>query len=526
MEPPIRKYILSIDTGTTNIRAIIFDQNLTIIARAVEEIPLIKPRPGWVEQDPHVVWEQCQRVIKHVLHLATLSARDVACIGIANQRGTFVTWDRRTGKPFHNFITWQDVRAAQICELRNSSMAIKGIQGVSSLAHFFTRKPRFLAASVLGINTIHVPPRLAWVLDNVPEVKQARESNDLMFGTIDTWLVHNLTSGRVHATDYSNISSTGLYDPYILGHNAVLMGIMNLPKEILPSIMDTAGSFGECSPELFGHPIPITAVCADQQAALFGECCFQRGDVKITLGTGCFVDIMTGSRPMASTHGMYPLVTWKIKDEISFALEGSSSAVGTVIDWGTGLDLYDDVSKSSDIASSVPNSCGLVFVPAFSGLSSPHNDPTARGLLIGMTSNVKKPHVVRAILESFGYRCKELIDTIRNDSQTEIRSIKADGGVSRNDFVMQFISDMVEMPIDRAEDPDMTALGACMLAGLGAGIFKDKEELSRLRKSNRIFEPSMPMSKRDRLFRKWEKALALSMHWADDDDDEIHEENA
>jgi len=514
--------ILSLDTGTTNIRAMIFNKKLEVISRSIEEIPLIQEKPGWVEQDPLVLWEKCVSVIKSAIVSANIPPTAIKCMGIANQRSSFVTWNKHTGKPYHRFITWQDVRAGSICDSYNNGFIFKGIHGASTLAHFFTRKPRFLAASVIGVSTIQVPPRLLWVLENVEGAKEACKSGDLIFGTTDTWLVWNLTGRKVHATDYSNFSSTGLFDPYIFSINRVVVNIMKIPINIFPEIYDTAGSFGECEENIFGHAIPITAVCGDQQAALFGQCCFDQGNIKITLGTGCFVDILTGSKPQASAHGMYPLVAWKIGDKCCFALEGSSSTCGTVVDWAKSIGLYHDVKELSDLACTVKDTAGMVFVPAFSGLSSPHNDPSARGMLIGMTSHATKAHIMRSILESFGYRCKELIDTIRKDSLTEkLNFVCVDGGVSRNDFVVQFISDMADVPINRSSHPDMTAVGACMLSGMGKGIWKNYEELKQLRKTDRTFQPNMQDERRDRLFSRWGKAVNLSMHWADDD--EIHE---
>eukprot|EP01133_Synstelium_polycarpum_P012962 gene12962-15232_t len=456
---------------------------------STQNIPLITDpnKPGYIEQCPIQMWESCKFVVREAI--ATSPAKDapsrIKCAGISNQRSTFLTWRRDTGEPIHNLITWQDTRSADLCRTANNSLAIKGIHGATRFVHLFTGKPRYLQASHLDFSTAHSSTRLAWILENHEEAKRAARDQQMLFGTIDTWLLWNLTGGRTHATDYSNISTTGLYDPFEMAYNKVVFYLFNIPYHIMPKIMDTSDDYGTCLPELFGAPIPITAMCGDQQSAMFGECCFSEGDTKVTIGTGCFVDINTGRQARASKYGMYPLIGWKIKEDITFVMEGKGLAAGTVVDWARSFGMFERVQDTAAMASSVSHSQGVVFVPSFTGLAPPQNDPKARGLIIGMTPSTKREHVVRALLESFGYRCKEIIDSIIADNYSPIKRIVADGGVCLNDFVMQFTSDVCGFPIDRAAHPEMTAAGVCMLAGLKVGIWKSKEDLVQLRKNQK-----------------------------------------
>ncbi|EFA76196.1 hypothetical protein PPL_10413 [Heterostelium album PN500] len=455
--------ILAIDVGTTNIRAIIFDPLLNIVSKSTQNIPLIidQNRPGYIEQDPILMWEMCKVVVKDAISLSPAASHPerIRCLGITNQRSTFLTWRRDTGKPIHNLITWQDTRSAEICKNTNNSFAVKGIHGATRFAHLFTGKPRFLQASYLDVTTAHTSSRLAWILENHAEAKKAAKEEQMMFGTIDTWLLWNLTGGKTHATDYSNFSTTGLYDPFEMTYNKVVFYLFNIPYHIMPKICDTSYHYGETLQELFGVAIPITSLCGDQQSAMFGECCFKEGDTKLTIGTGCFVNINTGSQARASRYGMYPLIGWKIGSEITYVMEGKGMAAGTVVDWAQSFGMFESPVDTSDMAASVPHSQGVVFVPALTGLAPPQNDPKARGLIIGLTPSTRKEHVVRALLESFGYRCKELIDSIISDNYCRIKKVVADGGVCQNDFVMQFTSDICNINIDRAAHPEMTAAG-------------------------------------------------------------------
>ncbi|GAM25515.1 hypothetical protein SAMD00019534_086900, partial [Acytostelium subglobosum LB1] len=515
------QYILAIDVGTTNIRAMIFDQELNIVSKSSQNIPLIidENRPGYIEQDPMLMWEKCQVVVKDAIAASPVAADParIRCLGITNQRSSFLNWRRDTGKPIHNLITWQDTRSAEICKNMNSSLAVKGIHGATKVVHMFTGKPRFLQASHLDVSTAHSSSRLAWILQNHAEAKQAVKDEQMMFGTIDSWLLWNLTGGKVHATDYSNFSTTGLYDPFEMCYNKVVFYLFSIPYHIMPKIHDTSYHYGDTLPGLFGASIPITSLCGDQQSAMFGECCFNEGDTKLTIGTGCFVNINTGAHAKASRYGMYPLIGWKIGKEISYMMEGKGMAAGTVVDWAQSFGMFENPAETSAMATSVPHTQGVVFVPAFTGLAPPQNDPRARGLIIGMTPSTKREHVVRALLESFGYRCKELIDSIRSDNYCQIQSVVADGGVCQNDFVCQFISDMCATPIDRAGHPEMTAAGVCMLAGLNVGVWKTKEELVKLRLSSKMFSPSMNRDNRKKLFKRWQRALRRSMCWASED---------
>ncbi|KYR01310.1 hypothetical protein DLAC_02030 [Tieghemostelium lacteum] len=514
-------YIIAIDVGTTNIRSIIFDSALNIVSKSTQQIPLItnENKPGYIEQDPIQLWEACKIVVKESIANSPASGDKITLIksiGITNQRSTFLTWRRDNGKPLHNLITWQDSRSSEICKNANNSVALKGIHGATKFAHLFTGKPRFLAASNIEFSTAHSSTRLAWVLENLPEAKQAAKEGQMLFGTIDTWLLWNLTGGKQHATDYSNISATGLYDPFEMVYNSVVFYLFNIPYNIMPKVYDTSYHYGNTIEELFGIEIPINALAGDQQSAMFGECCFQEGDTKFTIGTGCFVDINTGSQARASSFGMYPIIGWKIGSEINYLMEGKGMAAGTVVDWAQSFGMFNDPWETSEMANSVPHSQGVVFVPALTGLAPPQNDSLARGLIIGLTPSTKREHVVRALLESFGFRCKELVDGIVSDGYTKIKKIVADGGVCQNDFVMQFISDICGFKVDRAAHPEMTAAGVCMLSGLNIGFWKSKDELVQLRQSSKIFECKMSKDQRKLLFKRWQRAVKRCQNWASD----------
>ncbi|KJE90147.1 Gk5 protein [Capsaspora owczarzaki ATCC 30864] len=501
------KYVLSLDVGTTGIRAVVLDQHTKVHGSSyVKTIP-IYPHPGWIEMDPEILWSQCKQVITDAIKASKVPAAQISCLGITTQRNSFTNWNRDTGKPLHNFITWQDLRAAKLCREWNSSFSMKSVTTGAKLAHTFTRASRMKAASSFTFTTVQVSIRLAWIFQNIPEALPMAKAGKLMFGTVDTWLLYKFSAGALHATDYSNMSSTGLFDPFQMGWNDFVINMLSIPRSIFPEIRDTSGTFGSTEASLFGAPIPITAVVADQQSALFGECCFKRGDVKVTIGTGMMMDINTGSKPHASDKGLYPLVAWKIGDEVVFLAEAVASSAGSMIEWGQRFGLYQEPGQTQAMAESVPDSDGVYLVPGFNGLQAPYNDPNARAAFMGLTFGSTKEHCVRALLEAIAYQFKQLFDILKTDVPIRLNSVRMDGGVCRNAFLLQLCSTLTQTPLDIAETLDMTALGSAFLAGLAAGIWTSRDELSALRKSQRVFQPQ-PLSQAVRdTFRFWERTV-------------------
>jgi len=512
------KFVLSLDVGTTGIRAFLYDQKARRRAGSYRLITSIYPQAGWVEQDPQVLWDTCRKVMAKTMRKAKVKPSSIAAIGITTQRSSFLVWNKETGKPLCNFITWQDVRTADICSSWNDSYVFKGLQTLSKVAHGVTRSHRFLMMSLFKMSPLHVTPRLLWVLQNVDGAAKLAQEGKLLFGTVDTWLIWQFTGGQVHATDYSNASSTGLYDPFQIQWNQTLFSVVGVPPLLMPEVRPTSGSFGSTIPSIFGESIPIMAVVGDQQAALFAECCFGVGDCKITMGTGAFVDINTGSNVYVSKRGLMPLIAWKINDNVTYMVEGIMTNIGTVIEWGAReLNLFDKPEESERMAETVENSDGVYLVPAFSGLSVPHQDPTARGTIIGLTTATKKQHIVRAMLESVGYTAREVLDAVKSDipSVKISESIKVDGGVSNNDFVCRWMAEMTQKEIVRDVNPDQTtALGSAFLAGLAAGIWTSTKELEQVRQKQKVWTPSMNKSQVKRYYNEWKRAVDRSLQWS------------
>uniref|UniRef100_A0A8C2E4V6 Glycerol kinase 5 n=1 Tax=Cyprinus carpio TaxID=7962 RepID=A0A8C2E4V6_CYPCA len=483
-------FILSVDVGTTSIRCHVYDKSASIRGSCSAKVSLLYPQPGWVEIDPEDLWKGFVTVVKG-------AKTDIYGGGIYS----FVIVSRNTGKPFHNFITWQDLRAAELVRSWNRSCTMKTVHGVMKMLHFLTRQKRFLAASLVVFTTQHVSLRLVWALNNIP---QAVEDDSCYFGTIDTWLLYKLTKGLVHATDYSNASATAIFDSYQMCWSGFLCSLLSIPLSILPSVQNTSHKFGTCDPSIFGVPIPVMSVMADQQAAMFGECCFDIGDVKITMGTGTFMNINTGNKPHTSIAGLYPLVGWKIGADVVYLAEGNAAGTGAAIKWAQDLELFSDVKETGAIATSVEDSDGVYFVPSFSGLQAPLNDPKACASFMGLKPSTTKRHLVRAILESIAFRNKQLFDIMLRETRIPITKIRADGGVCTNNFIMQLTADLLGRKIERPSHFDMSCLGAAFVAGLGTG-----KELA-------TFESKADWDKDGRyrgVLQSWERALQRSMHW-------------
>ena len=518
-------YILVIDAGTTGIRSIIFDKETAIVSQAYEEIPQLYPEPGWCEQDPVVIWKKCVTVIKQSLEKAGLSSRDVAAIGITNQRSTSLLWDKKTGIPIYNAITWQDTRTAHLCKKKDKAFKMRVFRGVGSAANSLSgvvksiRKTRtgklLMTVSDLSFSPATSLAHIAWILSNVKGAREKTENGDLLAGTVDTWLIWNLTKGKVHATDYSNASATNMFDTFSLKWSTLFLGLFDIPISLLPEVRESSGNFGETDPGLFGTPIPITGTCADQQAALFGETCFNPGDVKCTHGTGTFIDMNVGQEPVTSSHKLVPLIAWCLDNKVTYMLEGYLGATGSAVQWlCDGLQIVGTPSETDGIACSVDDTGGVYVVPAFQGLTSPYWDPLARGIVVGLTRGTRKEHVVRATLEAIAYCCRDIMVSMEEDSGVAIKTIKADGNASSNNFVLQFMADLLDVEIERPVLLESTALGAAFLAGLSVKYWKSQEELKKYRKVDSRFHPVMDHAEREKLYGKWKKAVKRSFDWA------------
>uniref|UniRef100_A0A8C2E6W0 Glycerol kinase 5 n=1 Tax=Cyprinus carpio TaxID=7962 RepID=A0A8C2E6W0_CYPCA len=507
-------FILSVDVGTTSIRCHVYDKSAGIRGSSASllQVSLLYPQPGWVEIEPEDLWKGFLTVVKGAVQDAGLQMCQMESLGISTQRATFMT---NTGKPFHNFITWQDLRAAELARSWNESCTMKTVHGVMKTLHFLTRQKRFLAASLVVFTAQHASLRLVWALKNIP---QAVEDGSCYFGTIDTWLLYKLTKGLVHATDYSNASATAIFDSYQMCWSGFICSLLSIPLSILPRVQNTSHKFGTCDPSIFGVPIPIMSM-ADQQAAMFGECCFDIGDVKITMGTGTFMDINTGNKPHTSVAGLYPLVGWKIGADVVYLAEGNAAGTGAAIKWAQDLELFSDVTETEAIATSVEDSDGVYFVPSFSGLQAPLNDPKACASFMGLKPSTTKRHLVRAILESIAFRNKQLFEVMLRETRIPITKIRADGGVCTNNFIMQLTADLLGRKIERPSHFDMSCLGAAFVAGLGTGYWRNQEELKKLLSTDQHFLPRRSKAGWDKgcpyrgVLQSWERALQRSMHW-------------
>ncbi len=495
------KYILALDQGTTSSRAILFDRRGRPVAQAQKELTQIYPRPGWVEHDPDEIWESQLGVARRAMEVASVGAADVAAVGITNQRETTVVWDRETGRPVHNAIVWQCRRTASLCE------ALRRI-GLGE---------RVRAKTGLVLDPYFSGTKVRWLLDNVPGLADRAREGRLAFGTVDSWLIWNLTGGKVHATDVSNASRTMLFNILTLDWDEELLEALGVPRALLPEPRPSSGCFGETEPGLFGASIPISGVAGDQQAALFGQTCFEPGLGKNTYGTGCFMLMNTGPRPVFSSHGLITTVAWGLPDGVTYALEGSVFITGAAVQWlRDGLGLIASAAETEKLAAAVPYTGGVYLVPAFAGLGAPYWNSQARGLLIGLTRGTGRSHIVRATLESIAYQTRDVLEAMGADAGVDLQALRVDGGAVVNDFLMQFQADILGVPVERPVVSETTALGAAYLAGLATGFWRDREEIAGLWARDRVFGPSMAAADRDRLYRQWRRAVERSLGWAED----------
>jgi glycerol kinase len=519
-----KNYILVNDVGTTGTRAVIFDHKTNLISEAYAEIPQIFPKPGWTEQDPAGLFESCIDVTRQALEMAGLEATQIEAMGIATQRATSLLWDAKTGEPLYNAITWQDTRMADACEKVNRSGLFKllhilggSYQRIAPLSEGLKKNSigkLLITAAHFTVTPAQSSAHARWILDNVDGAKARAQAGEILFGTIDSWLIWKYTKGKVHATDFSNVSATGMYDPFGMRWSPLLLKPFGLPGGLkLPEIRETSGDFG--TTDVFGPAIPIKSVVADQQAALFGEACFESGSVKCTNGTGTFIDMNTGDAPMASIHKMTPMIAWKMAGKTSYMIEGLISSAGSSIQWlRDNLGIISDADESEALAQSCADCGGVYVVPAFGGLTAPYWDPYARGTVIGLTRATSKEQIVRATLESIAYQCKDVIEAMEKDTGIAVSSIKADGGASENDFLLQFLADILNIEVERPVMLEATALGAAYFAGIAANFWKYPDDIINIRRIDRTFKPQMDEATRKTLYAGWKKAVERACRWA------------
>ncbi|MDP2919352.1 MAG: glycerol kinase GlpK [Dehalococcoidia bacterium] len=493
-------YILALDQGTTGSTALLFDADGGVVSRAYREIRQIYPQPGWVEQSPRELVENSVAVLKEAVEKANVPLEQIKGLGITNQRETTILWERHTGKPVANAIVWQCRRTARMCEDLKTRITTEDIRHKTGLT----------------VDAYFSGTKLRWLLDNIPDGQRRAEQGELCFGTVDSWLIWNLSGGSLHITDYSNASRTMLYNIRTLKWDRDLLACLNIPPAVLPQVVPSSRIYGETVP---GMPvearIPIAGVAGDQQAALFGQACYKRGMGKNTYGTGSFLLFNTGTRPIDSKSGLLSTIAWGLDDRVTYALEGSIFITGAAVQWlRDGLGLIHTAAEVESLARSVPDNGGIYFVPALAGLGAPYWDMYARGTIVGITRGTNRGHMARATLEAIAYQTRDVLEAIRSDAKLKIPVLRVDGGASVNDLLMQFQADISGIPVQRAQVAETTALGACYLAGLATGVWKSKEEISKHWHSSATFEPKMSADERENLYACWKRAVERARGWA------------
>lgn len=498
-----KKYIIALDQGTTSSRAIIFDREERIVGTAQKEFNQIYPKAGWVEHDPMEIWASQSAVLTEVLAKTGVKSEEIAAMGITNQRETTVVWDKNTGKPVYNAIVWQCRRTADICD------ELKAREGLEE----YVRRNTGLVVDAYFSGT-----KVRWILDNVEGARERAERGELLFGTIDTWLIWKLTNGRVHVTDPTNASRTMLYNIRNLKWDERMMRELEVPASMLPEVKNSSEIYGEANlggvGGKGGQRVPIAGIAGDQQAALFGQACFSPGEAKNTYGTGCFMLMNTGEKLVESKNGLLTTIAIGLEGRVEYALEGSIFVAGAAVQWlRDELKLISDAADTEYFAGKVENSNGVYVVPAFVGLGSPYWDMYARGVIVGLTRGANRNHIIRATLESIAYQTKDVLGAMEEDSQIKLQALKVDGGAVKNNFLMQFQSDILGTSVLRPEITETTALGAAYLAGLAVGFWRDKEEISRSWRLDTQYEASMNEEERERLHRGWRKAVERAKGW-------------
>jgi glycerol kinase len=505
-----KQYVMAFDSGTTSIRAILFDRAGRVTAAASEELPQVYPHPGWVEHDPQEIWQRQLAVAGRVMEKAGASPADIAGIGITNQRETTVVWERETGRPIMNAIVWQDRRTAGLCD----ELKARGLEDYVQ------------RTTGLVIDAYFSGTKLRWILDHVPEAQARAERGELLFGTVDTWLVWNLTGGAAHITDCTNASRTMFYDINRNTWDEKLLTELNIPKTLLPEVHPTSEVYGQTAPDVpFGAGIPIGAVVGDQQGALFGQACYEPGAVKATYGTSGSLVMNTGSRPVRSSAGLLTIVAWDLDGHVEYGLEGVLFIAGAAVQWlRDELGIIERSGDAETAALRVADTHGVYFVPAFTGLGAPFWDQYARGTIVGLTRGTNRDHLIRAALESIAYQFRDIVDSFARDSGIAPPEIKVDGGAVGNDFLMQFQADILGVPVLRPEVTESASRGAAFLAGLATGFWKGRQELVDSWRLDRRFEPSMDTAAGDALYEGWRRAVERSLDWERHDDADGHDQ--
>lgn len=499
----MNKYVIALDSGTSSNRCILFNEKLEVCSMAQKEFRQYFPKPGWVEHDAEEIWSSLLGVAVEATSKIDARAEDIAAIGITNQRETTVLWDKNTGEPVYNAIVWQCRRTAEYCDhLREMGLSKK-----------------IRAKTGLVLDAYFSGTKIKWILDHVPGVRERAERGDILFGNIDTWLIWKLTRGKIHITDYSNASRTMLFNINTLEWDREILELLDIPASILPAVKPSSEIYGESDPSFLGGSIPIAGVAGDQQAALFGQACFAPGEAKNTYGTGCFLLMNTGTKPVFSQNGLVTTVAWGLNGEVNYALEGSVFVAGAAIQWlRDEMRFIDDAADSEKLALEVDDSNGCYVVPAFTGLGAPYWDPYARGTIVGLTRGVNKKHVVRATLEAIAYQTEDVLLAMQQDSGIALTALKVDGGAAMNNFLMQYQSDLIQVPTERPACIETTAMGAACLAGLAVGFWQSTEEIKKRWAVSQRFEPAQSMAWGEKMYKGWKKAVQRSLAWSEDEE--------
>ena len=494
-----QQYIMAIDQGTTSSRAIIFDHDGNKVAISQQEFPQYFPQPGWVEHDPLEIWDSVQSVISNVMIKSQIKPYKIAAIGITNQRETTVIWDRHTGKPIYNAIVWQSKQTSDIAE-----QLIK--DGYKEMIHQKTG---------LVIDSYFAATKIKWILDHVPGAREKAAKGDLMFGTIDTWLLWNLSGRRVHATDVTNASRTMLFNIHTLDWDQDILDLLDIPQSLLPAVKPSSAIYGYTGDyHFYGVQIPIAGIAGDQQAALFGQAAYDKGSIKNTYGTGAFIVMNTGLEPTLSDNGLLTTIAYGLDGQTHYALEGSIFVAGSAVQWlRDGLKMFNKASESEQMAVDAKTTGGVYVVPAFTGLGAPYWDQEVRGAMFGLTRGTERGHIIRATLEAIAYQTKDVVDTMVKDTQLPLTALTVNGGASRNNFMMQFQADILQTPIKRAAMEETTALGAAFLAGLAVDFWEDQDELRKLSRIGDQFDPQMDPQEAADLYRGWQRAIAAAQFY-------------
>lgn len=499
-----KKYVIALDQGTTSSRAVIFNKQGEIVSVSQKEFSQIFPQSGWVEHDPMEIWGCQSGVMREAVETASIDPKEIAAIGITNQRETTIVWDKNTGKPIYNAIVWQCRRTSKICDElkgKNLEQVIRDKTGLIIDAYFSATKVK-------------------WILDNVKGAREKAERGELLFGTVDTWLIWKLTNKKVHVTDYSNASRTMMFNINELKWDEDILNELDIPLSMLPEVKLSSYIYGNTDMHILGEEVPIAGCAGDQQSALFGQTCFEEGSAKNTYGTGCFLLMNTGNKLVKSKNGLLTTIAWGIGESVTYALEGSIFMGGASIQWlRDELRMLKNASDSEDYANKVEDTNGVYVVPAFTGLGAPYWDMYARGTIIGLSRGSKKEHIIRATLESIAYQTKDVLSAMEEDSNILLKDLRVDGGASKNNFLMQFQSDILNVNINRPKIVETTALGAAYLAGLAVGFYDDLSNIKNNCKLDKHFTPFMEEEKRKKLYKGWKKSVSRALDWAREDEE-------